>query len=92
MARIITHITTRYVALGYSNVGGHRATGLGRQRSVRSDQALSSDANHRRAAERVARAILAEIPGASYDEVALTEIESNDAGTERRWAMTKVGT
>lgn len=47
-------ITTRYENFPGSNVGKYVARSLGRQATVRTDQALSSEDNHRRAAQRLA--------------------------------------
>ena len=87
---IIAQIKTTYVVVGHSNVGGYRATGMGKQRTNRSNQQLSSAENHIVAAERLARAILDQIAPDERGDWAVEEFDSNDAGTERLWRLVKI--
>jgi hypothetical protein len=72
-------IRTAYQTYPGSNVGKVVATGGGRQVSTRWNQALNSDRNHARAAERLALLL-----GVTVGE----ETSSDDAGTRRRFTTT----
>jgi hypothetical protein len=71
-------IRTAYKPYPGSNVGQVIATGGGRQAMRRVDQSRSAEANHRLAAERLAERLGVQV---------VEEVDSNDAGTVRRFTV-----
>ena len=74
-------ITTRYESHPGSNVGAYRARALGRTAKVRTDQALSSEENHREAAwalTRRLRDVVQVIPTrTTWDDLRLDGVEDD---------------
>ncbi len=73
-----TTIRTAYKPYPGSNVGQIIATAAGRQAMRRVEQAQSSDTNHLMAAVRLADRLGVRV---------VAEVESNDAGTVRRFSV-----
>jgi hypothetical protein len=80
---MMTTIRTRYANRPGSNVGKYVATGLGRTRSLTTDQTLTSEENHRRVAELLAAA-LADI-GATPPPYTITH--TGDSGNAYVWTV-----
>jgi len=79
-------IITQYAPRANSNVGKIVAKALGRQKSHRYDQSLSSAQNHRAAAQQM----LAKLLGPEASTYEITDSPDDDSRFARGWVATRI--
>lgn len=87
---LVPAVSTRYRGHPGSNVGKVTARAMGRQRTVRVDQAQGSGANHEAAVRALVAALLEDLATATeVAELGVEMVDSNDSGTARVYRVTR---